>query len=120
MRTGIAFSRLNKKSSLNSATAEHGERSLIRDKKPIMWGCSDQPRRETGAGDESPHPCGGLFAYPHYKKTDQSYGKQTRVVFCRNADLFWSDFWIHYSLRGYRLSRKNKRSEYVGGISCRA
>ena len=48
-------------------------------RKPIMWGCSDGPYRETGMGGASLHPCGGFSApiesrhmrlYPFYPKLD--------------------------------------------------
>jgi hypothetical protein len=39
----------------------------VRDKEPIIWGCSDGPYRETGMDSESYHLCGGLFVFKNKK-----------------------------------------------------
>lgn len=49
--------------SLNPREIDGMAKSPVGARKPIIWGCSDGPYRETGVGGASLHPCGG-FSVP--------------------------------------------------------
>lgn len=67
----------------------------LEDRKPIIWGCLPRPRRETGAGGASLHPCGGfsvtrlwvLLIFPSGMKNNY-YGLVAVVILVAGA-IWW-------------------------------